>query len=550
MILVKLFIVESPTKIKTLKKFLKNHFVFKATSGHIKDLPKNRLGVNLNTFLPSLYYLPGKRKLLSKLKKYILKVNEVYLATDPDREGEAIAYHLYEYLSKINSHLKFKRIDLIEITPQGIKNALKSSRKIDLNLYQSWLTRRVMDRIIGYLISPYICKAFKKQGLSSGRVQSIALRLMVEREKEIKNFVPKTNYSLEVLLKNNELSIWTELYFKNRVFVTNEKEEIINWYKKISSESNFVLKEIKEKIETKIPPDPLKTTTLIEICQKILGFDPKKTMKYAQNLYEKGYITYMRTDSTRVSKYAKNMAKKFIKHYFGEEFIGQKRKISQTKFIQDAHECIRPTDVFKEDIPLSFEEKALYQVIRLYFIASQMNSAKYLVRAYVFKNESLGKYFKLVLISKKLIFEGFLKIFPRKEKQIFLDLKKGEIFKVLECKIKTHLSKPPPRYTPATLIKTLESMGIGRPSTYASLLDILYKRGYIEKENFYLKPTFLGIEVCDFLMNKFPEFLDYEFTVKMEEDLEKIVKNKKTYKEIVSFTYEILKNRLEKVQNS
>lgn len=320
----------------------------------------------------------------------------------------------------------------------------------------------------------------------------------------------------------------------------------MTWCKKILYKPTFILKDIREKIETKIPPYPLKTTTLIEASQKFLGLDPEKTMKYAQTLYENGYITYMRTDSIRVSEYAKDMVREFIKNYFGEEFIGKERKIIQTRFIEDAHECIRPTDVFKEDIPLSSKERALYQLIRIYFIASQMSPAKYSVRTYIFNNENLEKDFNLVFISKKLIFEGFLKIFPKKEKENFLDLKIKKIFKVLDCNIKIHVSKPPSRYTPATLIKKLESMGIGRPSTYANLLNILYKRKYIEKENFYLKPTLLGIKICNFLINKFPKFLDYKFTAKMEKDLEKIVENKKTYEEIISFIYEILKNYLEK----
>lgn len=535
-----LFIVESPSKIKTLQKLLKNGFIFRATLGHIKDLPKTKLGIDLKTFKPYFYYLPNKRKTLLDLKKISSKVDIVYLATDPDREGEAIAYHLYEYLSKTNPELKFKRIDLIEITEFGLKQALSNIRMIDLNLYKSWLTRRVLDRLIGYLISPYLSKTFKKK-LSAGRVQSVALRLIVEKEKEIKNFVPEITYSLEIILKKDSLKVLTELYFKNKLYKTKIEEELIKLYKDRLFKKVFVLKEIKEKVEKKQPPLPLKTTTMIEIAQKILGYEPKQTMKYAQKLYESGYITYMRTDSVRVSKYAKRKAKEFIKLYFGNKFIGKRSKIKQSKFVQDAHECIRPTDVFREDIMLAKPEKQLYQLIRLYFIASQMAQAEYLVRTYIFANKDIGKDYTLKVICKKLIFEGYLKILKKKEEEQFIDLKEGELFEVSGYRIRKHITEPPSRYTPSTLIRKLESMGIGRPSTYATLLDILYKRKYIIKEKNYLKPTELGIRICEFLIERFPKFLDYKFTAKMEEDLEDIVNQKKDYFRIIRSTYELLK---------
>jgi len=539
-----LFVVESPTKIKTLKKFLKDGFVFRATLGHVKDLPKVKLGIDLKDFKPTLYWLPNKRKVLSEIKKISSKAREIYLATDPDREGEAIAYHLYEYLYKANPELKFRRLDLIEITEKGLNLALSNLREINLNLYQSWLTRRVLDRLIGYLISPKLSKTFKKS-LSAGRVQSIALRLIVEREKEIENFIPEKSYSLEIKLKKDSLTILSELYYKNKFYKTKNREELIKFYKEKLLNSLVSLEKIEEKTEKKNPPLPLKTTTLIEISQKMLGYEPKQIMYYAQRLYENGYITYMRTDSVRVSEYAQRMAKEFIKLYFGEEFVGKGRKIRQSKFVQDAHECIRPTDVYREEVPLSEQEKRLYQLIRTYFIASQMAPAEYLVRTYTFTNENLGKDYLLKTSFKKLLFEGFLKILKKeKEEKEFINLKIGEIFEILDWEIKEHITEPPTPYTSSTLIKKLESLGIGRPSTYATLLDILYKRKYVIKERGYLRPTELGKGVCEFLIKSFPEFLDYKFTSKMEEDLERVVENKKTYQEIVSFNYEILKNYL------
>ncbi len=539
----KLFIVESPAKIKTLQKFLKNGFVFRATFGHIKDLPKTKLGVDLKNFKPSFYYLSSKRKVLSELKKIIQKVDEVYLATDPDREGEAIAYHLYEYLSKVKSDLSFKRLDLIEITETGVKKALSSLRDINPALYESWLTRRVLDRLIGYLISPSISKIFKKR-LSAGRVQSVALRLIVEREKEIENFIPEKSYSLEVKLKNSSQEVIAELYYKNKLYKTKDKEELLKFLKGRLLSEKIILEEAQEKTEKKQPPYPLKTSTLIEVSQRLLGYEPKQTMYYAQRLYENGYITYMRTDSVRVSSYARRQAREFIKLYFGKDFLSKGRRLKQGKFVQDAHECIRPTDVFRSEVRLSLPEQRLYQLIRTYFIASQMAPAEYLLRTYIFGSKKLKKYYTLRVTFKKLIFEGFLKLFERKEEEKFVDLKNGDIFEISEWKIKEHTTSPPSRYTSSSLIKKLESMGIGRPSTYATLLDILYKRKYVKKEKGYLKPTELGKEVCEFLTKKFPKFLDYNFTSEMEKSLEEIINQKKNYLGIVKPAYELLEEYL------
>ena len=541
----KLFLVESPYKIKTLQKLLnsqKNEFILRATFGHIKDLPLKSLGVDLNTFKPNFYFLSSKKKVLNELRKLLPSIDEVYLATDPDREGEAIAYHLYEYLKNKNKKLKFKRIDLIEITEEGLKRALLSPREVNKNLYESWLTRRVLDRLIGYLISPKLSQCFKIP-LSAGRVQSVALRLIVEREKEIKNFIPITSYSLEVFLQKDGLKIKTELFYKNQLLKLLSKEEFIKIFQEKILNKNWILQEIKEKIEKKQPPFPLKTSTLIENAQKYLGFEPKETMKYAQSLYENGYITYMRTDSIRVSKEAKRKAKEFIKYNFGENYIGKGRRAPKSKFVQDAHEAIRPTNIFRQTVPLSLHEKKLYQLIYTIFIASQMAPAKFLVRTYIFINKNFGKEYSLRVTSKKLIFDGFLRLLGF-EKETFLDLELNEIFKAVDYKIKPHTTKPPERYTSSSLIKKLESLGIGRPSTYATLLDILYKRKYVVKEKKYLKPTELGERVCEFLINNFSKFLDYRYTAELEEDLEKVMTQEKTYLEIVNSTYELLKNYL------
>lgn len=539
-----LFIVESPTKIHTLKKILKSGFIFVATLGHIKDLPEDRLGIDLNNFIPNFYYLNKKKAILKNLAKLAKKVKEVYLATDPDREGEAIAYHMFEFLSNINPNLIFKRLDLIELTEYGVKKALSHFREINLELYESWLTRRVGDRIIGYLISPYLSKCLKKP-LSAGRVQSVALRLIVEREREIENFESKTWYSLEVLVEKNDKRFWVELYYKNKPYKVELKEKLIEIFETHLKDRFIEVQKIEEKEIKEMPPYPLKTSSLIEMAQKLLNFEPKETMKYAQNLYEAGYITYMRTDSLRVSEHAKNQAKRFIEEIFGKKFIGEPRKTKMSKFSQDAHECIRPTNVYIEKVPFRLKENKLYQLIRDIFIASQMAPARYLEKRFVFKFNTEDN-LSLVLINKILMFEGFWKILrplfklEQKDSKVF-DFIEGEKFWVKDFRIKEHKTQPPPRYTFSSLIKKLESLGIGRPSTYATIFDVLFKRNYIIKKGNSLVPTELGIKVCDFLTTKFSTFLDYKFTAYLEEKLEKIAKGQLSYDETIKEIYGILK---------
>lgn len=546
----KLFIVESPYKIRTLQKICnsnKDFFIFKATYGHIKDLPKNSLGIDLkNNFSARLIFLPEKLKYLRSIEKLLFKVKEVYLATDPDREGEAISYHLKEIFSKQKKDLVFKRLDLIEITELGVKEALRHPREVNEDLYKAWLTRRVLDRLIGYLLSPFLGKVFKTS-LSAGRVQSPALRLIVEREREIENFVPEISYTLEILLEDN---LKAELYYKDKLYKVSDPREFEDFFQKKLKGTELEIFKIKERKIKKYPPFPFKTTTLIEWSSKELGLDPKETMKIAQRLYEEGYITYMRTDSTRISALAKNKVKEFIQKSFGENYLGKTRKERAQRFVQDAHECIRPTDISLFKIPLGVKENQLYKLIWKFFVASQMAPSIYLEKIYFFKNLNLNKDYTLRINSKKLMFDGFQRVlnfelkFKEKEKG-FLELKTGERFKVLDFFIKTHKTSPPPRYTPQSLIKTLESLGIGRPSTYPTILDILYKRKYVIKEKGYLKPTELGVRVCEFLENKIPLFMDYQFTALVEEDLDKIQKGEISYLEVVKKVYQKLKEYLD-----
>ncbi len=547
-----LFIVESPSKIKTLSKILNNSghsFLFLATFGHIKDLPIKSMGINPHTFDPYLEVLNSKRAVLSKLKKLLSSVNKIYIATDPDREGEAIGYHLLEYIQKNQPFpLEIKRIELREITEIGIKNAFNNLRDIDENLYTAWKARRVLDRLIGYKVSPFLSKNFKK-ALSAGRVQSPALRLITEREKEIETFRPEKSYSLMVIAESSSGECFEiELFSKKELLKTKNSEGLLEIFKEYLEGKEIELSSIKDKTLKKYPPQPLKTSTLIEVAGKFLGLSPKETMKIAQSLYEEGYITYMRTDSTRVSPLAKKEAKAYIERLFGKEYVGGERKVKLSAHAQDAHECIRPTQILRQTPPIGKRERALYELIKRIFLASQMREAIYAERMYVFKNAYLPKDLKLILKRQKLVFDGYLLLLGREEKEDkdFPDLREGDLLKIKGYKIKEHITKPPERYTPQSLIKKLEALGIGRPSTYASMLDILFTRGYIEEQGRYLKPTELGRRVCEFLERVTPLFMDYQFTANLEKALDEIAEEKRSYYSTVKEVFEILEGYLSK----
>ncbi len=553
-----LFIVESPTKVKTLNKILNskgNNYIFVATLGHIKELPPKSLGIELANFEPYLTVLPEKKKLLSKICKLLPKAKKIYLATDPDREGEAISVHLYEYLkdylnskgqNKPSNHI-FKRIELHEITPYGLETAFQNERELDFNLYQSWKARRVLDRLIGYLVSPSLSRFFKKP-LSAGRVQSPALKLIVEREREIENFIPQKSYSLliYVISKNNEKFELTLFSSKNQLVKTQSKEELLDIYKKYFEEEEVILEKIKEKLLKKYPPHPFKTSTLIEASGKILGLSPKETMRIAQNLYEKGLITYMRTDSVRVSPVAKESAKIYIERIFGKDYVGEERKIKTKGIIQDAHECIRPTHIsdFSPKIPLSGKERTLYELIFSHFIASQMKEALFKEISYQFRRKGIKGYL-LLLKEKVLLFDGYMRVLGQsyKENQGF-DLKEEDHFKVVGYEIKEHITEPPERYTPHSLIKKLEELGIGRPSTYPTILDILFKRNYVILEGKYLKPTPLGIAVSDYLSEKTKSYMEYNFTAEMEKALDEMCEGKRDYVSFLQEHYNLIREYL------
>lgn len=542
----KLFVVESPTKIKTLKRILSgesNSFILLPTFGHIKDLPESSLGVDLTTLQPTFVYLRSKYKVLKELKRLAKKVSEVYLATDPDREGEAISYHVREYLLNYRKDLVFYRLDLREITPLGVKSALINLREVDGRLYESFLTRRVLDRLIGYLVSPYLSKAFK-QPLSAGRVQSPALRLIVEREREIENFKPEVSFGLTLTLKKDRITFSSELHKKKGAFRTKTKEELEEFYKNYVKGQRIYVEKVETREVKEAPPPPFKTSTLIESAGKAFGFSAKETMYLAQRLYEEGYITYHRTDSTRVSPLAKEMARSFIIENFGPEYSAQRHRRVSGKFAQDAHEAIRPTRLEEKGVGLPSKERMLYQLIWQRFLASEMASAVYLQVKAEIKTPKLPQGFSFVFSGKKLLFPGFKVLFVEEAPSQIPDLSEKEELTLVGYKIERHETKPPSRYTEESLIKKMESLGIGRPSTYATMLDILYQRGYIKKEKRELVPTELGKQVCDFLCQRTPFFMDYKYTAEVEEELDEIAKGANSYDKVVKEVLEKLRECL------
>lgn len=560
-----LFIVESPTKIKTLQKIINSNLKIKnvffiATLGHIKNLPTKSLGVDLSVFEPKLVVLSGKERILKNLKKSSTKVDEIYLATDPDREGEAISIHVYEFLKPYADRKIFKRIELREITALGLKNALEKARNVDYGLYTSWKARRVLDRLIGYLVSPSLSKVFRL-ALSAGRVQSPALKLIVEREKEIEEFKKEKFYSLVVSLEDSRgKSYEFGLYYKGKLKKVKDKKELLDFFEKYLKDREILLEDIIKKEITKAPPAPYKTTTLIEDAGQILGLKPKETMKIAQALYEKGLITYMRTDSIRISPLAIEQGRKWIEENFGKEYVGENKKsfsIKRKDLIQDAHECIRPTHL-EHPLGLSKLEEKIYKLIFTRFVASLASKALFVDTIYIGKEKNLPKDYSLQLRIRDLLFHGYLRIWKfddfkkvsEKDETLFFSeekvhiLKKGEILKVKTFKIKEYETKPPTPYTPHSLIKKLESLGIGRPSTYPIIIETLLKRKYVvlEKRSGYLIPTELGKRVCEYLNKKLSLIMDYDFTARTERALDEISNGNVDYIDFLEKHYLILKN--------
>lgn len=552
----KLVIVESPTKAKSITRMLGSNYKVRATYGHLRDLPKSKLGVDIeDDFEPKYIKVRGKAKTINALKKEAESVDKVYLATDPDREGEAISWHL-QYLLGLDKN-ELNRVEFHEITKNNVKNAIKNPRKIDQNLVDSQQARRIMDRIVGYEISPILWKRVKS-GLSAGRVQSVALKLIVEKQREIDSFVPEEYWTITAKHKESKIEFESEFYGskskKMKISNENGAEKILNRIDK----DKFEVVDIQKTKKKRKPQKPYTTSTLQQDASNKLGFSTKYTMSLAQQLFEGidlgdkgrvGLITYMRTDATRLSNEIIGESLSYIKEKFGEKYASKGNSYSKkSKTSQDAHEAIRPTSIYNDPISvkeyLTDQQYKLYKLIWIRVVASQMTDYEYLSTSLSF--DSNGVIFKTN--GKITLFDGFMKVSNAKENENILpDLKKGDIIKALDIKKDQHFTKPPANYTEASLVKTLEEYGIGRPSTYSSTIASIISRNYVEFEQRKILPTKLGIRVNDFLQESFDDIINVEFTAKMEDELDKIAQDEVYWKDVLKSFYEGFEKDLKQV---
>ena len=555
----KLVIVESPAKANTIKKFLGGKCKVVASMGHIRDLPKSKMGINLQSLEPEYINIRGKASLINSLKKDAKEAKKVYLATDPDREGEAIAWHL-AYLLGIDPN-SICRVTFNEITKDAVKNGINNPRTINLNLTDAQQARRVLDRIVGYKISPVLWKKVKK-GLSAGRVQSVAVKLIVDRENEIENFKPEEywNINLEVSDKKTKTKFECKFFGKDgKKIDLHTKDEVDNILKDLEN-AKYIVKDIKKGERKRNPAPPFTTSTLQQDASRKLNFALKKTMSIAQGLYEgvklpekseTGLITYMRTDSTRISNEAREAAKKVITETYGAEYY-ENRFYKTKSEAQDAHEAIRPTyvelapDKIKDS--LTQDQYKLYKLIYNRFLASQMSSAIYDTVNVVID----GKGYEFKANGQTLRFKGYLSLYKEnEEKEEFENIPELEIneeVKKENLTAKQSFTEPPPRYTEASLVKTLEEKGIGRPSTYAPTITTILARRYIEKEQKQLVPTELGKVVNNLLIENFGDVINVEFTAKMEEEFDKIAEGNESWKKVIQEFYTPFAVIVEKVE--
>jgi DNA topoisomerase-1 len=564
-----LVIVESPAKAKTIEKFLGKDFHVVSSYGHIRDLAKKDNGVDVKNNFEPKYIIPAEKKqVVSELKKLSKKADTVWLASDEDREGEAIAWHLKEAL-KLDPE-KTKRIVFNEITKPAIKKAIENPRGIDENLVKAQQARRILDRLVGFEISPILWRKVRPQ-LSAGRVQSVAVRLIVEREREIDNFVPESKFRViaEFYSPENE-----EVFFKAELNERFDTEEAAKKFLEEIKSADFSVEAITKKPVKKNPPAPFTTSTLQQEASRKLRFSVSKTMMIAQKLYEAGKITYMRTDSVNLSALAINSAKEVIEKEYGKEYSKPRQFKTKSKNAQEAHEAIRPTYLEKSKVAGSADEKALYDLIWKRTVASQMAEAE-IERTTVKINISKSNYY-FTAKGEVIVFDGFLKVYMESSDEengengsaVLPPLKEGEKLEARKIEAVERFTRPPARYTEASLVKKLEELGIGRPSTYAPTISTIQKRGYVVKgeregtERKYVKltlenneikketlteitgadkgklfPTDIAILVTDFLMKYFPKILDYQFTAKVEDELDDIATGKMKWNEMLNLFY-------------
>ncbi|MFQ6865602.1 type I DNA topoisomerase [Blautia sp.] len=550
-----LVIVESPAKVKTIKKFLGSNYDVQASNGHVRDFPKSQFGIDIeNDFEPKYITIRGKGELLAGLRKAAKKADKIFLATDPDREGEAISWHLMQALKEDPG--KMRRITFNEITKTAVKNSIKQPRELDMNLVDAQQARRMLDRMVGYSISPLLW-AKVKRGLSAGRVQSVALRIICDREEEINSFIPEEYWSLdgEFKVHGEKKPLKAKFYGTDKKLPIHNKQEMDEILKKLE-DAEYEISEVKKGERIKNAPLPFTTSTLQQEAAKTLNFSTQKTMRLAQQLYEGidvkgngtvGVITYLRTDSTRISQEADEAARSYIGQQYGESYVAAEGKtVKKDQKIQDAHEAIRPTDITRTPAmlkeSLSRDQFRLYQLIWKRFTASRMAAARYETTSV---RISAGEY-NFTVAASKVVFEGFLSVYMQEEDNkkgnvISKSLEKGMKLELLELVPEQHFTQPPAHYTEASLVKALEEQGIGRPSTYAPTITTIISRRYVSKEQKNLYMTELGEVVNNIMKQAFPSIVDVHFTAMMEGLLDCVEAGTVQWKTVVRNFYPDLK---------
>lgn len=557
-----LVIVESPAKVKTIKKFLGSNYEVEASNGHVRDFPKSQFGIDVeNDFEPKYITIRGKGELLAKLRKAAKKADKIYLATDPDREGEAISWHLMQALKE--SPEKMYRITFNEITKTAVKASIKQARELDMNLVDAQQTRRMLDRMVGYTISPLLW-AKVKRGLSAGRVQSVALRIICDREEEINSFIPEEYWTLdgEFKVAGERKPLLAKFYGTDKKMNVHTKEEMDEILKNLEN-ADFEISEVKKGERIKNPPLPFTTSTLQQEASKTLNFSTQKTMRLAQQLYEGidikgngtvGVISYLRTDSTRISEEADTAARAYIKERYGENYVSLSEKSSKTgQKIQDAHEAIRPTDINRTPAALkdslSRDQFRLYQLIWKRFAASRMAPARYETTSVKIK----GGEYAFTVAASKVVFDGFLSVYTDEEENkkgnvLSQSLEKGMKLTLNTLKPEQHFTQPPAHYTEASLVKTMEELGIGRPSTYAPTITTIISRRYVSKEQKNLYVTELGEVVNSIMKQAFPSIVDVNFTATMEGLLDCVEAGTVQWKTVVRNFYPDLKHDVDEAE--
>ena len=550
-----LVIVESPAKVKTIKKFLGSNYEVQASNGHVRDFPKSQFGIDVeHDFEPKYITIRGKGELLAGLRKAAKKADKIFLATDPDREGEAISWHLMQALKEDPS--KMKRITFNEITKTAVKNSIKHPRELDMNLVDAQQARRMLDRMVGYSISPLLW-AKVKRGLSAGRVQSAALRIICDREDEINSFIPEEYWSLdgEFKVKGEKKVLQAKFYGTDKKMPIHNKKEMDEILEKLN-EAEYEIAEVKKGERTKNAPLPFTTSTLQQEAAKTLNFSTQKTMRLAQQLYEGidikgngtvGVITYLRTDSTRISEEADAAAREYIGEHYGDAYVSTVEKQAKKDHkIQDAHEAIRPTDIARTPAALkeslSRDQFRLYQLIWKRFAASRMAAARYETTSVKIKAGD----FMFTVAASKVVFDGFMSVYVQEEDSkksnvLSQSLEKGMKLELLELKPEQHFTQPPAHYTEASLVKTLEEQGIGRPSTYAPTITTIISRRYVSKEQKNLYVTELGEVVNNIMKQAFPSIVDVHFTAMMEGLLDCVEAGTVQWKTVIRNFYPDLK---------